>query len=140
MIGMNEKTPEEMFKEQITTEDLSKFEWRILKYMCGVAGIYDTFPKTLLFHRTDLKAYIDPKFSQEYLHDEGGPIYKFTIDNIMSSLMDRDVVEIVTEYEYGNLKMALYGRKKKLKDMCDTLKNYETEDFTLLDKLFPKNV
>lgn len=31
----------------------------------------------------------------------------------MSSLMDRDVVEIVTEYEYGNLKMALYGRKKK---------------------------
>ena len=26
MIGMNVKTPEEMFKEQITTEDLSKFE------------------------------------------------------------------------------------------------------------------
>ena len=108
--------------------------------MCGVAGIYDTFPETLLFHRTDLKAYIDPKFSQEYLHDEGGPIYKFTMDNVMSSLMDRDVVEIVTEYEYGNLKMALYGRKKKLKDMCDALKNYEMEDFTLLDKLFPKNV
>ena len=58
MVGMNVKTPEEMFKEQITTEDLSKFEWRILKYMCGVAGIYDTFPETLLFHRTDLKAYI----------------------------------------------------------------------------------
>ena len=55
MIGMNVKTPEEMFKEQITTEDLPKFEWRILKYMCGVAGIYDTFPETLLFHRTDLK-------------------------------------------------------------------------------------
>ena len=58
----------------------------------------------------------------------------------MSSLMDRDVVEIVTECEYGNLKMALYSRKKKLKDMCDALKNYEMEDFTLLDKLFPKNV
>ena len=27
-----------------------------------------------------------------------------------------------------------------LKDMCDVLKNYEMEDFTLLDKLFPKNV
>jgi hypothetical protein len=63
MIGMNEKTHEEMFKELITTEDLSKFEWRILKYMCGVAGIYDTFPETLLFHRTDLKAYINPKFN-----------------------------------------------------------------------------
>lgn len=37
MIGMNEKTPEEMFKEQITTEDLSKFELENLEVYvwCG---------------------------------------------------------------------------------------------------------
>ncbi len=35
----------------------------------------------------------------------------------MGSLIDRNAVEIVTEYEYLN--MALYGRKKKLKEMCD---------------------
>jgi hypothetical protein len=27
------------------------------------------------------------------------------------------IVEIIEEYEYGNLKMILYGREKKLKDM-----------------------
>jgi len=36
--------------------------------------------------------------------------------------------------------MALYGRKKKLKEMCDELKKYEIKDFILIDKLFPKNV
>ncbi len=51
---MNEKT-EESVKNHISTDDLSSFEWRILKYMCSVTGIYDTFPEILLFHRTDLK-------------------------------------------------------------------------------------
>ncbi len=138
MIEMNEKTLEEMFKKHVTIEDLNNFEWRILKYMCSVTGIYDTFPEILLFHRTDLKAYIDPKFSQKYFHNEGGAIYKFIMDNIMRSLLDRNVVEIVTEYQYGNLNMTLYGSKKKLKEMCDDLKKYEMEDFTLIDKLFPK--
>ena len=32
------------------------------------------------------------------------------------------------------------AERKKLKDMCDALKNYETEDLTLLDEHFPKNV
>ena len=98
VIDMNEKT-EESVKNHISTDDLSSFEWRILKCMCSVTGIYDTFPEILLFHRTDLKASIDSKFSQEYLKNEGGAIYKFT-------LIDRNAVEIVTEYEYGNLNMA----------------------------------
>jgi hypothetical protein len=140
MIDMNEKTPEESFKKHISIDDLSSFEWRILKYMCSVTGIYDTFPEILLFHRTDLKASIDSKFSQEYLQKEGGAVYKFTMNNVMGSLIDRNAVEIVTEYEYGNLNMALYGRKKKLKEMCDELKKYEIKDFVLIDKLFSKNV
>ena len=61
---MNEEAPEDMFRKYITTEDLFRFKWRILKYMCDVSNIYDTFPETLLFHRTDLKSYIDPKFSK----------------------------------------------------------------------------
>lgn len=40
----------------------------ILKYMCDVSGIYETFPETLLFHRTDLKSAIDGKFSQKSSH------------------------------------------------------------------------
>jgi hypothetical protein len=61
------------------------------------------------------------------------------MNNVMGSLIDRNAVEIVTEYEYGNLNMALYGRKKKLKEMCDELKKYEIKDFILIDRLFPKN-
>jgi hypothetical protein len=63
VIDMNEKT-EESVKNNISTDDLSSFEWRILKYMCSVTGIYDTFPEIILFHRTDLKASIDSKFSR----------------------------------------------------------------------------
>jgi hypothetical protein len=137
---MSQDKPEEMFRKHITTEDLSSFKWRILKYMCSVSGIYDTFPETLLFHRTDLKAYIDAKFNQEYLHSKGGTIYKLIMDNVMGCLIHRDAVEIVTEYEYGDLKMILYGSKKKLKDMCDDFKKYEMEDFALLDRLFPKSL
>jgi hypothetical protein len=136
---MNEKT-EESVKNNISTDDLSSFEWRILKYMCSVTGIYDTFPEILFFHRTDLKASIDSKFSQEFLQNERGAIYKFTMNDVMGSLIDRNAVEIVTEFEYWNLNMALYGRKKKLKEMCDELKKYEIKDFILIDKLFPKNV
>jgi hypothetical protein len=50
VIDMNEKT-EESVKNNISTDDLSSFEWRILKYICSVTGIYDTFPEILLFHR-----------------------------------------------------------------------------------------
>jgi hypothetical protein len=57
----------------------------------------------------------------------------------MRSLLDRNVVEIVTEYQYGSLNMTLYGSKKKLKEMCDALKKYEMEEFSLIDKIFPKN-
>jgi hypothetical protein len=62
------------------------------------------------------------------------------MDNVMGCLIDRDAVEIVTEYEYGDLKMILYGSKKKLKDMRDDFKQYEMEDFALLDRLFPKSI
>jgi hypothetical protein len=62
------------------------------------------------------------------------------MDNVMNQLIERAAVEVVEEYQYGNLKMVLYGRENNLKDMCDDLKEYETVDFTLLDKLFPKNV
>ena len=45
---------------------------------------------------------------------------------------------VVEEYQYGNLTMILYGRKKKLIDMCKALKRYEMEDFALIDKFFSK--
>jgi hypothetical protein len=106
--------------------------------MCGVSGIYDTFPEIPLFHRTGLKAYIDPKISKESLHDRGGALYKLIMDNVMGRLIDRAAVEIVEEYEYGNIAMILYGSKKKLIDMCEELKKYEIEDFTLIDKFFSK--
>ena len=61
------------------------------------------------------------------------------MDNVMNCLMKRDAIEIVSEYEYGDFKMILYG-KKKLKDLCDEFKKYETGDLELLDKLLPKRV
>ena len=107
--------------------------------MCDVSNIYTTFPEILLFHRTDLKAYIDSKFSKEYIHGKGGGImYKLIMDNVMDCLMDREAVEIVEEYKYGNLNMILYGQKKKLKDLCDEFKKYEIGDSALLDRLLPK--
>ena len=136
--SMNEEAPEDMFRKYITTEDLFRFKWRILKYMCDVSNIYDTFPETLLFHRTDLKSYIDPKFSKEYLHGKGGIIYKLVMDNVMDCLMNREAIEIVDEYKYGNLNMILYGQKRRLKDLCDEFKKYEIVDSALLDRLLPK--
>jgi hypothetical protein len=136
---MSKDTPEEMFRKYITTEDLFKIKWKILKYMCDVSNIYNTFPEILLFHRTDLKAYIDSKISKEYIHGKGGGImYKLIMDNVMDCLMDREAVEIVEEYKYGNLNMILYGQKKKLKDLCDEFKKYEIGDSALLDRLLPK--
>jgi len=69
----------------------------------------------------------------------GKTIYKLVMDNGMNCLMERDAIEIVSEYEYGDFKMILYG-KKKLKDLCDEFKKYETGDLELLDKLLPKRV
>lgn len=135
---MNKKTPEEIFQKSFTLEDLLKFQWKILKYMCDVTGIYDIFPEVLLFHRTDLKADIDLKINQENLRNAGGALYKLIMDNAMSTLIERDVIEVVGEYEYGNLKIVLYGRKKKLGDLCNEIKGYKVGDFVLVDKLFPK--
>jgi hypothetical protein len=137
--NMNEDITEDLFAKHITTEDLCMFKWRILKYMCDVSGIYETFPETLLFHRTALKSAIDDKFSQKSSHHKEKTIYKLVMDNVMNCLMKRDAIEIVSEYEYGDFKMILYG-KKKLKDLCDEFKKYETGDLELLDKLLPKRV
>jgi len=52
--------------------------------------------------------------------------------------MDREAVEIVEEYKYGNLNMILYGQKRRLKDLCDEFKKYEIGDSALLDRLLPK--
>ena len=68
--------------------------------MCGVSGIYDIFPEVLLFRRTDLQTFIDPKVGKELLHDKGGALYKLIMDNVMSRLIDRAAVEIVEEYEF----------------------------------------
>ena len=115
---MNEETPEEMFRKYITTEDLFKFKWRILKYMCEVSNIYNTFPETLLFHRTELKAYIDSKFYKENIHSNGEtPPYKLIMDNVMDCLMNRDAVKIVEEYKYGNLNMVLRTNQKNKRCM-----------------------
>jgi hypothetical protein len=139
---MNEETREEMFRKYITKEDLLKFQWRILKYMCEVSNIYNTFPETLLFHRTDLKDYIDYKFSKETNHSNGeNPPYKLIMDNVMDCLMDRDAVEMVEEYKYGNFNMVLYGQTKKFKDACNEFMKYnEIDDPFLIDRLLPKEI
>ena len=97
---MNEDITKDLFTKHITTEDLCLFKWRILKYMCDVSGIYETFPETLLFHRTDLKSAIDDKFSQQSSHHREKTIYKLVMNNVMNCLMKRDAIEIVSEYEY----------------------------------------
>jgi hypothetical protein len=62
--------------------------------MYDASNIYNSFPETLLFHRTAIKAYIDSKFSKEYLHGKGEEIiYKLIMDNVMDCLMDREIVE-----------------------------------------------
>ncbi|MBA3749419.1 MAG: hypothetical protein H0X03_00695 [Nitrosopumilus sp.] len=134
---MSDEIIEELLRKFITTDDLFTMEWRILKYMCEMSGIYDTFPETLLFHRNDFKAFIDRKVRHEYSHDKIGRLYKLIMDKIMDCLKARDAVEIVSEYEYGDSKMILYGKKKELKDLCDEFKKYEDGDLALLDRLLP---
>jgi len=52
--------------------------------------------------------------------------------------MNREAIEIVDEYKYGNLNMILYGQKTWLKDLCDEFKKYEIGDSALLNRLLPK--
>jgi len=56
----------------------------------------------------------------------------------MDCLMNREAIEIVDEYKYGNLNMILYGQKTWLKDLCDEFKKYEIGDSALLNRLLPK--
>ena len=58
----------------------------------------------------------------------------------MDCLMDRDAVEKVIEYEYGDSMMVLYGRKKILNDLRDEFKKYEMIDYALLNRLSPKRL
>ncbi len=119
---------------------MSVFELRILKYMCDVSGIVEIFPETLLFHRTDLKFAIDDKFREKPIRPKIKTMYKLVMDNVMNCLIKRDAAEIVTEYEYGDFNMVLYGKKKKLKDLYDKFRNYDNNDLELLDRLLPKRL
>jgi hypothetical protein len=108
--------------------------------MCDVSGIVETFPETLLFHRTDLKSAIDDKFSEKPLHTKRKTMYKLVMDNVMNCLIKRNAVEIITEYEYGEFNMVLYGKTKKLKDLCNKFRNYDDNDLKILEKLLPKEL
>ena len=69
------ETPEEMFNKYYTPEDFSKFEWRILHYMCEMCEKHGSFTETELFFHTKLEAYIDEKLSKEYLEGKQGTRY-----------------------------------------------------------------
>ena len=135
---MVKETSKEMFRKYITPEDLFRFKWRILRYMCEKSDKYDTFPETDLFHRTDFRGYIDSKLSKEYLTGQRGTLYKLIMNAVMDCLKDRDAIEIDTEYEYGDSEMVIYRKKKRLEDLCQEFKKYEMGDSALLDRLLPK--
>jgi hypothetical protein len=116
-------TPEDMYRKYINADDLTRFKWRILRYMCELCEKYESFPETELFHRTDLKAYIDNKLSQQYLSGKKS-LYKIIMTNVKKCLIDRDAVEVSYEYEYGDSKMIIYKKKKKLLDVCSEFERY----------------
>ena len=134
---MSDDTCEEIYRKFFTTDDLIELEWKILKYMCDMSGIYDTFPETLLFHRNDFKTFIDRKLEQEYSDDKVGRLYKLIMDKVMTRLERRNAVEVVAEYQYGDSKMILYEKKKKLKDLCNEFKKYTEADKSFIDRLLP---
>jgi hypothetical protein len=134
---LGSETPEEMFRKYINEHDLLMFKWRILKYMCEMCDKYETFNDRELFHRTDLKAFIDSKLSQEYLAGKGGTLYELVMTNVMNCLIGRNAVEISNKYPYGDSDMVLYKKSKKLMDLCNEFMKYEMGDSKLLDKLLP---
>ena len=79
----DDDTYEEIYRKFFTTDDLIKLEWKILKYMCDMSGIYDTFPETLLFHRNYFKTFIDRKLKQGCSDDKVGKLYKLIMDKVM---------------------------------------------------------
>jgi len=105
--------------------------------MCNMYGIYGTFPETLLFHRNDFKTFIDRKLEQEYSGDKVGRLYKLIMDKVMTRLERKNAVEVVTAYQYGDSKMILYEKKKKLKDLCNEFKKYTEADKSFIDRLLP---
>ena len=134
---MSDDTCEEIYRKFFTTDDLIELEWKILKYMCDMSGIYDTFPETLLFHRNDFKTFIDRKLEQGYSDDKVGRLYKIIMDKVMTRLERRNAVEVVAQYQYGDSKMILYEKKKILKDLCNEFKKYTEADKSFIDRLLP---
>ena len=133
----DDDTCEEIYRKFFTTDDMIKLEWKILKYMCDMSGIYDTFPETLLFHRNDFKTFIDRKLEQGYSDDKVGKLYKLIMDKVMTRLEQRNAVEVVAQYRYGDSKMILYEKKKILKYLCNEFKKYTEADKSFIDRLLP---
>jgi hypothetical protein len=134
---MTDKLPGDVLAE-VSDLELSRFKWIILKYICEMCDRYSTFPETELFHKTNLKGYIDENYGQHYLHGKRGTLYKLLMDRIMNCLRDRDAVEIAGNYGYGDSEINVYKPTQKLKDNCEKSKKYEMADMSRLDEFFPK--
>lgn len=135
---MTDKSPEEVL-DDVSDLELSRFKWITLKYICGMCDRYSTFPETELFHKTNLKGYIDENYGQHYLHGRRGSLYKLLMDRIMNCLKDRDAVEIAGNYGYGDSEIIIYKPSQNLKEKCEKSKKYEEmADMSRLDEFFPK--
>jgi hypothetical protein len=129
------KSPQQIIDE-FTQSDFFRFQWRILKYMCEMSDKYGSFLETELFFRTDLKAYLDEHYGEEYLHGKEGTLYKLLMDKVMNYLLNRHAVEVSKSYPYGESEMKIYKITQKLKNKCKEFK-YEMGDHKLLDELLP---
>jgi hypothetical protein len=135
---MTDKSAEDVLDE-VSDLELSRFKWIILKYICEMSDRYSTFPESELFHKTNLKGFIDENYGQHYLHSKRGTLYKLLMDRIMNCLKDRDTVEIAGNYGYGDSEIIVYKPSQNLKDKCEKSKKYEEmADMSRLDEFFPK--
>lgn len=123
--------------DEFTDQDLFRFKWRILKYMCDLSEKYGTFLETELFFRTDLKAYLDERYGQQYIQGEENALYKFLMDKVMNCLVNRHAIEVSMRYPYGGFEMVVYKLTQRSKDKCEEFKRYEMGDSILLDRLLP---
>lgn len=98
---------------------------------------YGNFTETELFFHTDLKAYMDDKFGQEYLKGKRGALYKLLMDRVMRCLIDRGVVKIDTNYEYGQSQMVIYKKTELLERHCTEIMRYQMGDQEEFDRLLP---
>ena len=131
------ETVEEMLK-RINKDEFSRFEWRILYYVCERPEIYGSFNEIEMLVHTNLRGYFEESWIKAYTEGKKGTFYKYLMDRILVSLEERHALRKTRELPYGEFQIFMYERTDDLKKVCQEILNVGQGTTEELNVLLPK--